>query len=77
MFSGRGAVDFYRLHVLISSLKLEMKGLRLSRGTSALAVAKRETGLRTNDRNKHIERLQEMIDEAKQAITIVNEKEEV
>lgn len=52
-------IEKFRFSVLISALKLEIKGMRRSRG-SALAIAKKATGLKTNDRAKQIERLEEM-----------------
>lgn len=61
-FDGPEAVEIFRLAALVSSLKLEMKGLRLSRHISALAVAKRTTGLKTNDRAKQLARVLEMLD---------------
>lgn len=52
-------IERFRFVVLISALKLEIKGMRRSRG-SALAIAKKTTGLKTNDRAKQIEKLEEM-----------------
>jgi len=76
-FHGPDAVNVYRLAALISGLKLEMKGLRMSRHISALAVAKRETGLKTNKRELHIARLEIMLENAKRAVLYVNERTEV
>ena len=77
VFSGREAVEVFRLAVLASALKLEMKGLRMSRRmASALAVAKRTTGLRTNDRAVQLARILVMIENAKRAVVHV-ERDEV
>lgn len=62
---GPEAVEVFRLASLISALKLEKVGLKLSRGMSALKVAKATTGMRTNDRDQHIARLRVMLDEQK------------
>lgn len=50
ILEGPGAINIMRLATLASGLRLEMKGLRLSRGRSCLAIAKQTTGLRTNNR---------------------------
>lgn len=52
------AIRWFQLRSLIGRLELEMKGIRFR--VSSLTVAKRTTGLRTNDRNKHIAKLREM-----------------
>ena len=57
------ATEIYRLHVIITSLKLEMNGLRTWRNRSALSVAKLATGLTTNSRALHIKKLEAMIEE--------------
>lgn len=49
-------IERFRFVVLISALKLEIKGMR----GSALAIAKKTTGLKTNDRAKQIAKLEEM-----------------
>lgn len=70
-FIGRDAVEVFRLASLISAIRLESKGIRLSRGLSALKIAKVTTGLRTNNRDKQIARLQIMLENAKRAVTYV------
>ncbi len=71
-FDGRGAVEVYRLATLISALKLEIAcpGMKAVRG-GALKVAKQITGLRTNDRAKHIAAVEKMLAEAKAAVQYV------
>lgn len=74
-FEGPNAVEVFRLATLISSLKLEAKGMKLSRGKSALSVAKATTGLKTRDYSKHIARLEIMIENAKaQCVEVVRER---
>lgn len=61
---GTEAIEAYRLRVLISGLKLEHRTggkMRVSRNVNCLAIAKKTTGLKTNDRLKHIERLEAML----------------
>lgn len=61
-FDGRNAVEIYRLAALISALKLEGQGIKVTRGASAMKIAKSITGLKTNKREVLIERLREMLD---------------
>lgn len=72
---GPDATEAFRLRALIQGLKLEMKGLKLSSRMSALAIAKRETGLKTNKRELHIERLQLMFNNQLSKVLIVNKGE--
>lgn len=74
MFSGPKAVEIFRLHALASALSLETKGIRLSKGRSALKAAKLATGLRSNDRLKHIARIAVMLEGLKREV-VVNEQE--
>jgi hypothetical protein len=60
VITGRG-IALYRLLTLRSGLKLEMKGLRLTRGSTCYAIAKRELGL-TGSREKVLEKLERIID---------------
>lgn len=86
-FIGPDAVEVYRLRTLIAGLKLEMKGIRItSRGhrkkkprssrVSCLKIAKSLTGLKTNDRAKHIERLSIMFDNAVAQVLIITKGDE-
>jgi hypothetical protein len=72
---GLPAVQVFRLVTLASGLKLEMKcpGLKLSRHGSALKFAKPITGLKTNDRAKHLERVELMLEEARKHVVYLNE----
>jgi hypothetical protein len=71
---GPKAVNVYRLAMLIQGLKFELKcpGLKFTRLGSALKFAKVETGLRTNDRAKHVARLELMLEQAKSEVIYVD-----
>jgi hypothetical protein len=73
---GPKAVDVFRLAVLVNGLKLEIRcpGMKLSRHGSALAFAKQITGLKTNDRRKHLERVELMLEQAKREVLYVEEE---
>jgi hypothetical protein len=66
IITGNG-IELYRLIVLQSGLELELQvpGMRMSRHMTALQAAKRITGLKTNDRAKHLTKVCEMIDTAR------------
>lgn len=71
-FVGYEAVDVFRLATLISALGFELKtGMKMSRHMSALAAAKRITGLKTNDRAKHIERAKILLENAQARVVHV------
>jgi hypothetical protein len=74
MAAGRDAVEVFRLATLISALKLEKKGIRMTRGYSALSVAKQTTGLRTNDRDTQIARIEVMLEQAKREVLYIDER---
>ena len=60
-------IDFARLLALRGALKLEANyGLKLSRGVSALSIAKRSYGLRGN-RAKIMAQVEQMIEDRKAA----------
>jgi hypothetical protein len=73
---GPQAVNVYKLAMLIQGLKLELRcpGLKFSRFGSALKFAKRETGLKTNDRAKHVGRLELMLEQAKTEVVYVDSR---
>jgi hypothetical protein len=74
---GPKAVDVFRLAALVSGLRLELKcpGMKMSRHLSALAAAKTITGLRTNDRAKHLARAEIMLEQAKTEVVYVDEED--
>lgn len=67
---GPKAVSMFQLLALKSALNLEIRcpGLTLSRRGSALSVAKRITGLKSNKREVHIARIEQMIAETAKEI---------
>lgn len=73
MHTGEAATRRFALITLKSALKLEMAGIRVRAGCSALAAAKSITGLRTNKRETHIIKLSIMIGELEKSITFVKE----
>jgi len=72
---GPQAIEAYRIKVLISGLKLEMSGMRVSRGVNCLKLAKQLTGLKTNDRERQIYRLQHIFNNALSKVLIVEKGE--
>ena len=73
--TGPAAIELVALIHLKAALNLEIKcpGLRMSRRMSALAAAKRWTGLSTNDRTKHLERIEEMLAEVNTRVVHVTD----
>jgi hypothetical protein len=73
VITGPHATRAFGYATLIRAIQLEGKhpGMRMTRGPSALARAKRITGLKTNNREVHIKWLQFIINEhmAKDAVT--------
>jgi len=61
VITGKENIAKYRLIVIRSGVRLEAKGMRASRGVSCTKLAKQETGLKTNDRQKLIEALDKLI----------------
>lgn len=74
-FNGKDAIEVFRIAALISALRLEQKGITVRRGFSALKMAKQFTGLRTNLREKQIERLKFILEQAKSKVVYVTEEE--
>jgi hypothetical protein len=58
------AIDFFALAQLRSGLGLELKGLRVSRGRTCYALAKRRYGLKGSRENVYAQ-LCRMVDEAR------------
>jgi hypothetical protein len=58
--TGKG-VELFRLLALKSALKLEIKGLRMSRRMSALKAAKSITGLSSNKRDVQLAEVERLI----------------
>lgn len=70
LFSGEAAVDFYRLTLILSGMKLELKtGMRTTRrAPSCFTIARREFGLKGNK--------QKLIDQFEKLVTEENTKME-
>lgn len=68
---GESATYYISMCAHITALRFEMKcpGMQLTRGPSALARAKKITGLRSNDRQIHIDALEQL--KAKFAANVV------
>lgn len=60
---GKDAVEAFRLRTIIVGVRAESKGMRLTRGISCTKLAKELTGLKTNNREILMERLQAMLNE--------------
>jgi hypothetical protein len=71
--SGPEAVRAFQFRVLIGALKLETKGIRVTRGYSALKAAKAITGLKSRDRAAHIAKLEELMAEQIAKCEVVTE----
>ena len=76
-FEGPDAVKVYQLSVLASSLRFEIRcpGMRVSRHVSALQAAKKCTGLKTNDLELQLDRVERLLENAKRSIIVVDEQE--
>ncbi len=74
--AGPGAVEIFRLAALASALKFEIRcpGMKLTRGPSALAIAKLSTGLRTNDRAAQLARVERMLEEARAKVPVIDNR---
>lgn len=71
-FVGPEAVEVFRLVILKNALKLEIKcpGIQMSRGMSALRAAKGVTGLKSNKREVHLAKVEQMIVEAQKLVNV-------
>jgi len=54
-------ISMYRLLALISALKLQSKGIRVTRGQSALTIARTQYGVRARTAAKAAEELRSLI----------------
>jgi hypothetical protein len=64
--TGQDDIALYRLMVMRGGLRLECKGLKLSRGTTCYTLAKREFGFKGN-KAKVLAQLEAQIEEIKAA----------
>jgi len=61
-------IPLYRLMVMASGLKLEIKGIRSSRGRTCYALAKSEFGFKGN-KTKVLEQLEAHIEDVKREVS--------
>jgi hypothetical protein len=70
MFAGKGAVDVYRMITLASGLRMEIRGMRLTRkAPTCYSVIKSEWGLKGN-RQKVLSQFLPLVEKAKANIPI-------
>ena len=73
LVEGRDSMEVIRLATHVAALNFNIKtGYAITRGWS-LKLVKQTTGLKTNDKLKHLARLEEMLAEAKNRTTYVAE----
>lgn len=71
IFDGAAAVNVYRLATIVSGLRLEMKGMRLTaKAPSCFSIAKREFGLKGN-KAKVLEQMERILHQARSNVEIV------
>ena len=64
--TGKDSIELFRLLSLRSALRLEMKGMKMSRGVSASTILKREYGI-TGQRKTQLPKLDALIEEKGEA----------
>lgn len=72
-FVGPKAVNLYRMQTILQGLKMEQRGMRLTRGPKCSTIVRREYGLK----GKHpalIEQFEQLLAEAKAQVPIVDER---
>ena len=73
--TGKASMEFYRAVHLLAGLRLEMKGLRTTRGVSCYAIIKRECGF-NGDRAKVLAQFQAYVDAMRATVDIRTEGKE-
>lgn len=68
-YVGEDAVKVFRMITLANGLKMEIKGLRMTRGTTCYAVIKREFGLKGN-KQKVLDQFLPLVEEAKAGLEV-------
>jgi hypothetical protein len=72
-YEGRESVEVFRLRALLSGLRLQKKGLRMSsRLPQATTICRRQYGLKGNI-DKMIEQVEALVQEQLQKVVIVDE----
>lgn len=62
--TGDDGMLVYRLAALRSALKLAMVGIKVHRSVNAVKLAKEATGLKTNDKQKLLEAVEKLLEDA-------------
>lgn len=65
-------ISLYRMLTLLSGLKLEVKGMRLTRGRTCYAIVKEEYGLKGN-KQKVLDQFQKIVDQANSQVERIRE----
>lgn len=73
---GPEAQEAMRLRTILVGLKAESQGIQLTKGVSALRLAKEVTGLRTNNRETQAARVQLLLDHQIGKCIVIEEGEE-
>lgn len=71
-FVGPESVNLFRVMTMVRGLRAELRGMRLSRGISCYAMAKKEFGLRGN-KEKVLAQLEAVLENMKAHAEIVEE----
>ena len=71
-YVGRSAVSLFRMITLANGLKMEIKGMRMTRGRTCYAIIKEEFGLRGR-KTRVLEQFLPLVEEAKAAMTVVRQ----
>lgn len=71
-FVGPESVNLFRLMTMIRGLRVELRGMRLTRGVSCYAMAKKEFGLKGN-KEKVLAQLEAVLENMKAHAKIVEE----
>jgi hypothetical protein len=71
--TGKDGIELLRLVTVMSALRLYAEhGIKVSRNFN-MKLVKNTTGLKTNDKQKHMDRLKEMIEETRSHVEYVEE----
>jgi len=60
LVTGKIEINFLRMAMLVSGLKMELRGMRLARGRSCFAIIKQEYGLKGN-KEKVLEQFEALV----------------
>ena len=62
-----GFIPVYRLIVLLQGIKLELKGMKLSKGASCYSIIKKEIGLRGSMQSVH-DQFEQIVEDTKREV---------